>query len=86
MRGRRRYATLDDADAMTVPDARAEARRHIAAFADTAKNDGGPRTPGHPMDAFAGEFLERYARPGGPGPWRPEPIGSTTKSCPPSGI
>ena len=58
VRGRRRYATVGSADAMTVP----EARKLIAAFLDTAKNDNGPRTPGHPMDAFAAEFLDRQAR------------------------
>ena len=47
---------------MTIPDARAEARKLIAAFTDTVKNDGGPRTPGHPMDAFAAEFPDRQAR------------------------
>jgi len=61
-RGRRRYATLGSADAMTVPEARAEARRLIAAFTETVRNDGGPRTPGKPMDAFAAEFLDRQAR------------------------
>ena len=30
---------------MTIPDARAEARKLIAAFTDMVKNDGGPRTP-----------------------------------------
>jgi len=66
-RGRRRYATIGDADAMTIPEACAEARRLIAAFTDTVKNDGGPRTPGHPMDAFAAEFLDRHARH-----WKPK--------------
>ena len=61
MRGRRRYATIDNADAMTVPEARAEARKLIAAFLDTVKNDSAPRTPGQPMDAFAVEFLDRQA-------------------------
>ena len=60
-RGRRRFATLGSADTMTVPEARAEARRLIASFAETAKKDGGPRTPGHPMDAFAAEFHDRQA-------------------------
>ena len=60
-RGRRRFATLGDADAMTIPEARAEARRLIAAFTETVRNDSGPRTPGHPMDAFAAEFLDRQA-------------------------
>ena len=62
VRGRRRYATLGSADALTVPEARREARRLIAAFTETVKNGGGPRTPGHPMDAFADEFLDRQAR------------------------
>ena len=61
-RGRRRFATLGSADALTIPEARAEARRLIASFADTATKDGGPRMPGHPMDAFAAEFLDRQAR------------------------
>jgi len=56
--GRRRYATVGTADAMNVP----EARKLIAAFLDTVKNDNGPRTPGRPMDAFAAEFLDRQAR------------------------
>ena len=70
-RGRRRYATIGDAEAMTIPEARAEARRLIAAFTETVKNDGGPRTPGHPMDAFAEEFLDRQARH-----WKPR-----TREC-----
>ncbi len=67
VRGQSRYATIGDADAMTVPEARREARRLIAAFTETVRSDGGPRTPGHPMDAFAAEFLERYARHWKPG-------------------
>ncbi len=71
VRGRRRYATVGSADTMTVPEARAEARKLIAAFLDTAKNDNGPRTPGHPMDAFAAEFLDRQARH-----WKPRTLES----------
>ena len=59
---RRRYATIGDADTMTIPEARAEARRLISAFTETARNNGGPRTQAHPMDAFAAEFLDRLAR------------------------
>ena len=70
-RGRRRFATLGSADALTIPEARAEARRLIASFADTAKKDRGPRTPGHPMDAFAAEFLDRQARH-----WKPATLES----------
>ena len=47
---------------MTVPEAPAEARRLIATFADTATRDGGPRTPGRPMEAFAAKLLDRQAR------------------------
>ena len=61
VRERRRYATVGSADAMTVPEARTEGRKLVAAFLDTVKNDNGPRTPGHPMDAFAAEFLDRQA-------------------------
>ena len=68
-RGRRRFATIGSADTFTVPQARSEARRLIAAFTDTVKSDGGPKTPGHPMTAFAGEFLERYARH-----WKPRTL------------
>ncbi len=40
VRGRRRYATVGNAETMTVPEARREARRLIAAFTETVKNDG----------------------------------------------
>ena len=62
VRGRIRYATVGNADTMTLPQARREARELIAAFLDTVKENGGPRTPGRPMIEFADEFLERYAR------------------------
>ena len=61
VRGRRRYATIGSADAMTIPEARREARRLIASYIEPAKKDSGPRTPGHPMTAFAEEFLDRQA-------------------------
>ena len=61
VRGRRRYATLGSAEAMTIPEARREARRIIASYIEPAKTDDGPRTPGHPMGAFAAEFLDRQA-------------------------
>jgi len=70
-RGRRRFATLGSADAMTIPEACAEARRLIASFADTAKKDGGPTTPARPMEAFAAEFLDRQARH-----WKPRTLES----------
>ena len=71
--GRRRYATVGSADVMTVPEARAEARRLIAGFTETDKTDGGPSTPGHPRDAFAGGFLDRQARN-----WKPRTPESNT--------
>ena len=61
VRGRRRYATIGSADAMTIPEARRDARRLIANYIEPAKKDSGPRTPGHPMTAFAEEFLRRQA-------------------------
>jgi len=73
VRGRIRSATIGSADAMTVPQARAEARRLIATFIEPAQKDNGPRTPGHPMDAFAAEFLERYARH-----WKPSTLAGST--------
>ena len=69
VRGRRRYATIGSADAMTIPEARREARRLIASYIEPATTDNGPRTPGHPMDAFAAEFLQRYARH-----WKPRTL------------
>ena len=72
VRGRKRYAAIGNADEMTVPEARQKARKLIAAFIDTAKANGGPRTPGRPMNAFAEEFLERYARH-----WKPTTLKSS---------
>ncbi len=69
VRGRRRYGTIGSADAMTIPEARREARRLIASYIEPAKTDSGPRTPGHPMDAFAAEFLDRQARH-----WKPRTL------------
>ena len=67
VRGRRRYAKVASADTMTVPEARREARKLLA----TVKKDAAPRTPGRPMDAFAEEFLDRYARH-----WKPRTLQS----------
>ncbi len=61
-RGKRRYARIGDADAMTVPEARREARSLIASYIEPARKDNGPRTPGYPMTEFAEEFLDRQAR------------------------
>ena len=62
VRGRVRSATIGNADTMILPEARGEARKLLATFIEPARKDNGPRTPGHPMDAFAEEFLDRYAR------------------------
>ena len=84
VRGRRRYATLGNADSMTIPEARREARKLIASYIEPAKTGNGPRTPGHPMVAFAGEFLDRQARLWKPRPGTPTSASCATKSCPPS--
>ena len=73
VRGRIRSATIGNADAMTVPEARAEARKLLATFIEPARKDNGPRTPGHPMAAFAGEFLDRQARH-----WKPRTLETNT--------
>ena len=88
VRGRIRSATIGNADTMTLPEARAEARKLIASYIEPARKDNGPRTPGHPMDAFAEEFLERYARHWKPrtGHSKPAPTSFATTSCPPSAI
>ena len=39
VRGRRRYANIGSADAMTIPEARREARRLIASYIEPAKKD-----------------------------------------------
>ncbi len=74
VRGRRRYATIGSADAITIPEARREARRLIASYIEPAKTDNGPRTPGHPMTAFAAEFLDRQAHR-----WKPRTLESNTR-------
>ena len=71
VRGRRRYAKVASADTMTVPEARREARKLLATFLDTVKKDAARRRPGRPMDAFAEEFLDRYARH-----WKPRTLQS----------
>ena len=60
--GKRRYATIGSTGTTTVPEARREARRLIASYIEPAKTGSGPRAPGHPMTAFAEEFLERHGR------------------------
>ena len=74
VRGRRRYANLGDAATLTVPQARREARRLIANFTEPAKAVIGPRTPGHPMTAFAEEFLDRQAHR-----WKPRTRDTNTR-------
>ncbi|MDE0372202.1 MAG: tyrosine-type recombinase/integrase [Rhodospirillales bacterium] len=69
VRGRRRYATIGDARALTVPEARREARRLIAGFTEPATRNGGPKSPGYPMAVFAPEFLDRQARL-----WKPKTL------------
>ena len=74
VRGRRHYANLGDANTMTIPQARREARRLIAGFTEPTKQGNGPRTPGHPMTAFAEEFLERQAHR-----WKPRTRDTNTR-------
>ena len=71
--GRIRSATIGSADTMSLPEARREARKLIATFIDPARKHNGPRTPDRPMDAFAGEFLDRQARR-----WKPRTLESNT--------
>ena len=74
VRGRRRYANIGSADAMTIPEARREARRLIASYVEPAKKDSGPRAPGHPMTAFAEEFLDRQAHR-----WKPRTLQANSR-------
>ena len=60
--GKVRCATLGSAERMSLPEARREARRTLAALLDTPEEGSGPRYPGRPMAEFAEEFLERQAR------------------------
>ena len=68
---------------MTVPEARREARRLIATFIELARKDNGPRTPGRPMDAFAGGGSSSNATPGtgSPARWQTTPISCASTSC-----
>ncbi len=61
VRGRTRYATIGNANSLTVPQARREARRLIASYIEPVRDGSGPKTPGRPMTAFAEEFLDRQA-------------------------
>ena len=72
--GRRRFSTIGSADVLTIPEARREARRLIASYIEPARTDGGPRTPGHPMTAFAEEFLERHGRY-----WKPRTVETNSR-------
>ena len=74
VRGRGRYANIGSADAMTIPEARREARRLIASYIEPAKKDSGPRTPGHPMTAFAEEFLARQTHR-----WKPRTVETNSR-------
>ena len=58
--------------ARPAPRSRA-ARRLIASYIEPAKQDNGPRTPDHPTDTFAEEFLELYARH-----WKPKTLTAST--------
>ena len=73
MRGRIRSATIGSAATVTVPEARAEARKLLATFIEPTRRDNGPKTPAYPMDAFATEFLDRYARH-----WKPSTLDNST--------
>lgn len=69
--GRVRSITLGTAEGMSVAEARREARRALAAMLDEPDDGHGPRCPGHPMNEFAEEFLERHARH-----WKPATLAS----------
>ena len=64
--GRRRSATIGDAETLMVPQARRETRKLIADFLEPARNDNGSGTLGHPMTTFAEEFLDRQTHCGKP--------------------
>ena len=74
VRGRRRYATIGNANAMTIPEARRAARRLIASYIEPAKNADSPKTPGRPMTAFVEEFLDRQGRR-----WKPRTRDTNTR-------
>ena len=61
VRGRIRSATIGSADDMTLPEARAEARKLIASFVEPARKGNGRRGPsvGHPTTAFFA-FAQMY--------------------------
>ena len=86
VRGRRRYATIGSADAMTIPEARREARRLIASYIEPAKTDNGPRTPGHRWTPSPPSSSNATPGTGSPLPKSPTPTWCASTSCPPSAI
>ena len=68
-RGRTQSARIGDANEMTIPEARREARSLIASYIVPAKKDNGPRIPGRPIGEFVEEFLERHGRH-----WKPRTL------------
>ena len=73
--GRVRSVTFGPVDRISLPEARKEARRTLATLLDVPEEGRGPRYPGRLMDAFAEEFLQRYARH-----WKPNTLESSANA------
>ena len=56
------------------PRGAARGPRLIASYIEPAKKDSGPRTPGHPMTAFAEEFLAQQAHR-----WKPRTVETNSR-------
>lgn len=74
VRGRRRYATVGNANTMTVSAAQRKARRLIASYIEPAKKNSGPGTPDNGI-------RRGVPRPAGPPLETPDP-GVQHFSCP----
>ena len=73
--GRVRSITFGPVDRISLPEARKEARRVLPTLLDEPEDGRGPRYPGRLMDAFAEEFLQRYARH-----WKPNTLESSANA------
>ena len=82
VRGRIRSATIGNADTLSVPEARAEARRLLATFIEPARKDTRTQDAWPPDARLRQEFFDRQARTGRPRHWTPTPTWSASPILP----
>ena len=86
VRGRVRSATIGNADTMTLPEARREARKLLATFIEPARKDTDPERLATPWTPSPGSSSNATPGTGSRGPWRKAPTWCASTSCPPSAI